>query len=91
MSRRPLGASLPPAHRLLAYETWIREMQAAVAAMADELEAIDTGFDRDGRRISFERAWARLRSTLTGVQEAAEGQIGRKKGPKPRPETVTTS
>jgi hypothetical protein len=86
--RRPLGASLPPAERLVAYEAWIRAMQAAVAAMADAMEACDTGRGQDGRRVSAGRASERLWQAMVEVQEAAEGQIGRKKGPKPAPETV---
>lgn len=88
MKRRPLGASLPPAERLAAYERWIRDMQAAVAAMAEAMEVWDTGRDQEGRRVSAARASGRLWQAMVEVQEAAEGQIGRKKGPKPGPETV---
>ncbi len=91
MSRRPLGASLRLEPRLEAYERWIREIQAAVHSMGLAREVFDTGLGQDGRRVSAGRAWDRLEHAMTGVQEAAEGQIGHKKGRKPRSETVPST
>lgn len=51
MSRRPLGASLPIDQRLVAYEAWIREVQAAIDRLAEAVEALETGA-LDGRRVT---------------------------------------
>jgi hypothetical protein len=69
MSRRPLGASLSPAQRLVAYETWIRDAHAAIERLGDAFYMVDTGRDLDDKPISRERAWALLRAAGVDLQE----------------------
>jgi hypothetical protein len=67
--RRPLGASIPPDQRLVVFEAYIREVQAAVDELTDAIYALDTGLDSDdGSTVSPERAWRLLHSAHVDLQ-----------------------
>lgn len=72
MSRRPLGASLAPAERLVAYEAKIRAYQAAVAELEVAMEALDTV-------PPAKLAWAagEVRAAFVGLQEVNAAPIRR--------------
>lgn len=87
--RRPLGASLPPDERLVAYERRIRELQAGVDELARRWQALDevAADPRRGRR-QVDHAAGEVRGAAIRLQEIAARPI---RGPRRRPETVATS
>ena len=68
---RPLGAALPVPDRLVALETWIRDMRAAVDELAEAHERLDSEASADAGH-AFWRA-------LTAVYERAESNIRRRR------------
>lgn len=72
MSRRPLGASIPPAERLVVFEAWIRDVQAAVDELEDGIQGLDSGRDADGIAITPSAAWAQLHNAGRRLQELKE-------------------
>lgn len=69
MSRRPLGAAIPPHIRLVVFEQWIRDVQAAIDELEDAVYAIETGRDfDDDRPVSLERAWRMHHSAFVDLQ-----------------------
>jgi hypothetical protein len=83
MSRRPLGASLPPELRLVAYEDRIRELVAAIDRLEDALVDVDT--------LGSRAAYQALRTAIVALQELKARPIGRRPGPRRRTETVAAS
>ena len=67
MSRRPLGASLPPAERLVAYERRIRDYQGAIVALEAAMEALDACPPRD-----LDRCAGAVRGAFVELQEVNE-------------------
>lgn len=74
MSRRPLGASLPPADRLVAFESRIREYNDVVnGELLRGLYALDTGIDLvDDSKIAPAGAVQILRDACLELQQIAE-------------------
>jgi hypothetical protein len=75
VSRRPLGAQLDPAIRLVAYEATIRDFYAAVDELADAMHAMSTGRSWEGRRINADQASGMIWDAWVHLQEIKERGI----------------
>lgn len=69
MSRRPLGASLPPDERVTAFEAWIRDAQAAIDELAQAVLEVDTGQHWDGHVVALPAALRHVRAAAVALQE----------------------
>lgn len=67
--RRPLGASLPPELRLVAFEAWIRAAQVAIADLEEVVQWLTTGRDDDGAKVSMVTAWEALQADARRLAE----------------------
>lgn len=75
MSRRPLGASLPPEVRLVALEATVRDFYDGVNQLVDAVHAVSTGSDWDGHRIRPDAAASMLHQAMVRLQEIQERGI----------------
>ena len=87
MSRRPLGASLPPEVRLAALEATVRDFYDGIDRLVDAVHAMDTGQDWDSNPIPLATAWRMHHAAIVHLQEIQERGIRapRNGAPPPKP------
>lgn len=69
MSRRPLGATLSPDDRLVAFERRIRDYQAAIGELESAMEALHTGTDAEGHEVTRGHGQAAVWRAFVALQE----------------------
>jgi len=65
VTRRPLGASLPPEKRLVAYEARLRELDGAIEHLTDAVEA----YEHSRSPGEWARVWSDVRRRVFGLEE----------------------